>query len=278
MIELENVSYSYPTPTEHNVALKNVSAIIKPGITAIIGCTGSGKSTLTEIVAGITEPDKGTVRINGRQISKSGCKIGSVFQYPEYQLFAETVYEDIAYGPKNMGLEGAELKNIVEASARLTGLTDEQLKKQPFELSGGQKRMTAIAGILAMNPDILILDEPAAGLDPAGRACIFDILCKLKNSNENMIIIFVTHSMEDAAQYADDIIVLNNGTIAAHGTPVDIFENESLIQACRLELPEMAKLSDILRKNGIDIGTALTIDAAFQNISSILKGADGYAS
>ncbi|MGM9937321.1 MAG: ABC transporter ATP-binding protein, partial [Candidatus Ornithomonoglobus sp.] len=272
IIDLKDISYSYSSPAGKTNALSHITEGIRPGITAVIGRTGSGKSTLTEIIAGITEPDSGSVTLGGRPVKECGREIGTVFQYPEYQLFAETVYEDIAYGPKNLGLSGNELDMRVREAAELTGLKEKLLNMAPYELSGGQKRLAALAGILAMRPSVLILDEPAAGLDPSGRRHIFSILNNLKKNRNEMTIIFVTHSMEDAAQYADDIIVLNNGSAAAHGTPHEIFTNERLLTDCGLDIPEMAKLSAALRSSGTDIGKVLTVREAHDAIMSLAKG------
>ena len=277
-ISLKNISYSYSSPAGRTDAVSHITEDISTGITAVIGRTGSGKSTLAEIIAGITEPDSGFVTLDDRPLKECAKEIGMVFQNPEYQLFAETVYEDIAYGPKNLGMTGKALDARVKEAAELTGLTQKQLEAAPYELSGGQKRLAALAGILAMEPSVLVLDEPAAGLDPIGRQHIFSILNKLKQARHNMTIIFVTHSMEDAAQYADDIMVLCNGSAAAHGTPHEIFTNEKLLAECGLDSPEMAKLSSALRSFGADIGTALTVQEAHNAVMSIAKGGSGDAS
>ncbi|MGN0181839.1 MAG: energy-coupling factor transporter ATPase [Candidatus Ornithomonoglobus sp.] len=272
IIELKDISYSYSSLAGKTNALSHITEGICPGITAVIGRTGSGKSTLTEIIAGITEPDSGSVTLGGRPVKECGREIGTVFQYPEYQLFAETVYDDIAYGPKNLGLSGNELDMRVREAAKLTGLKEKLLNMTPYGLSGGQKRLAALAGILAMRPSVLILDEPAAGLDPSGRRHIFSILNNLKENRHDMTIVFVTHSMEDAAQYADDIIVLNNGSAAAHGTPHEIFTNERLLTDCGLDIPEMAKLSAALRSAGTDIGRVLTVQEAHDAIIILANG------
>ncbi|MDD6763291.1 MAG: energy-coupling factor transporter ATPase [Clostridiales bacterium] len=277
-ISLKNISYSYSSPAGRTDAVSHITEDISTGITAVIGRTGSGKSTLAEIIAGITEPDSGFVTIDDRPLKECTKEIGMVFQNPEYQLFAETIYEDIAYGPKNLGLTGNVLDARVKEAAELTGLTQKQLEAAPYELSGGQKRLAALAGILAMEPSVLVLDEPAAGLDPIGRQHIFSILNKLKQVRHNMTIIFVTHSMEDAAQYADDIMVLCNGSAAAHGTPHEIFTNEKLLAECGLDSPEMSKLSSALRSFGADIGAALTVQEAHNAVMSIAKGGSGDAS
>lgn len=261
MIELNNVSYSYKSPVQPIHAVKGITAQIAPGeVTAVIGHTGSGKSTLMELAAGIIKPDSGSVAIDGEAAAPN--KAGFVFQYPEYQLFAETVYDDIAFGPMNSGCSDDKVKKRVKEAARKTRLTDDILKKSPFELSGGQKRMAALAGILAMNRDILIMDEPAAGLDPSGRQRIFSIIRHLLKAKPDMTIIFVTHSMEDAAEFADKILVLDKGKLILSGTPEEVFSNKETLTDCGLDIPEMMKLSDELLKYGIDIGSTVSVDAA----------------
>lgn len=261
MIRLDNISYSYSdTP-----AIVSVSADIKSGITAVIGAAGSGKSTLCEIISGIIAPDTGTVTINGRPASECTGAVGTVFQYPEHQLFAETVYDDIAFGPKNLDL--TELDKRVKAAAKTVGLKPELLDMDPFLLSGGEKRLAAIAGILATEPRVLVLDEPAAGLDPRGKKRIFEILKELKNADADKTIVFVTHSMDDAAEYADNIILLKNGRLAAQGSPREVFGSDT-----SAEPPEIVKLAALLAENGIDIGKPITEDEAYAAISALLSG------
>lgn len=265
MIKLNNVSYDYKSPVQYTHALKNITVSVPSGqITAVIGHTGSGKSTLMEIIAGITKPDSGSVAIDGEEASVD--KVGFVFQYPEYQLFAETVYEDIAFGPKNLGCGEDEVKRRVKESAEKTHITEAMLKQSPFELSGGQKRLAALAGILAMEKDILLLDEPAAGLDPSGRQLIFSIINDLLKENPCMTVIFVTHSMEDAAEFADNILVLDNGRLILNGTPNEVFSKKDILYSCGLDIPEMMKLSELLLEYNIDIGSAVTVSQAYNNI------------
>lgn len=278
MLNIKNISYSYKSPTGISAALNNINAEISPGITAIAGRTGSGKTTLAEIISGITKSDKGEVSLNGKPISSQCGAAGIVFQYAEHQLFAETVYEDIAFGPKNLGLSGDKLDKCIREAAQLTGITDKQLSMSPHELSGGQKRLAALAGVLAMKPRLLVLDEPAAGLDPSGRARIFSILRSLCDSDREMIIIFVTHSMEAAAEYADSIIVLKDGSIAAQGSPYEIFSDTALINECGLDLPETAQLAAELSVRGINIGNVLTVNEAYSGIMEYLKGGGSDAS
>lgn len=265
MIELKNVYYDYKTPLRNTHALKNITVPIHKGqITAVIGHTGSGKSTMMEIMAGLIRPDRGSVKVNGREPSPD--MVGLVFQYPEYQLFAETVYDDISFGPKNIGLSRQEIERRVITAAKKTRITSDLLKRSPFELSGGQKRLAALAGILAMERDILLLDEPAAGLDPSGRQLIFSIMRDLLCSNPDMTVVFVTHSMEDAAELADNILVLNDGILVAQGTPEEVFSQKDLILSCGLDIPEMMKLSELLLEYNIDIKNAATIEEAYDNI------------
>lgn len=271
MIEFKNVSYSYYSDFSHNDALFNVSAYLKRGkITAIIGHTGSGKSTFLELSSGIILPSSGSITIDGHPLSDYRSKIGIVFQYPEYQLFADTVYDDIAFAPSNMGLTGESLKNRVLNAAKLTRLPDSILSRPPYTLSGGQKRLVSIAGILSSEPEIFLLDEPAAGLDPQGKRLVFDIMRQLISDNENMIIVFVTHSMEDAAEIADEIILLDHGCIAASGTPDEVFKKHDIIASCGLDIPEIAKLSAALENLGISIGSPITVEDAFKAIASLI--------
>lgn len=272
MIVFKDVSYSYTTPTGSTEALCGVNAVLRRGmITAVIGHTGSGKSTFMELAAGISKPCSGEVTLDGDDISNHLRKIGTVFQYPEYQLFADTVREDIAFGPSNYGLKGKALEECIYRAAEITGLSNELLSRSPFELSGGQKRMAAVAGVLALDPEILLLDEPAAGLDPSGRKLIFEIMHKLLEKNSSMIIVFVTHSMEDAAENADDIILLDHGCIAASGAPRDIFARKELLLSCGLDIPESAKIADELRHLGADIGSVVTADDTYFAVKAYIE-------
>ena len=267
MIELNNVSFSYHTAARSNAALSDISVRIRPGIiTAVIGKTGSGKSTLAELIAGISRPDKGT--INGIAEKKTGI----VFQYPEYQLFEDTVYDDIAFAPKNQGITGGALKARVNRAVSEVGLSNELLQLAPFELSGGEKRLAAIAGVLAAEPEILILDEPAAGLDPAGRDRIFDILHRLLKENPEMTIIFITHSMNDAAEHADELIMLDSGRIAAAGSPAKIFSDKALLSRCGIAPPDAVIIADILKEKGIYIGMVCTTDDLYAEMCRIFEG------
>lgn len=261
MIELKNISYSYSAnSSENTVALKNVSLKINKGeFIGIAGHTGSGKTTVAQILAGLINPTEGSIAIDGETVNdyKTAAsllrkKVGIVFQYPEHQLFEETVYRDIAFGPKNKGLSDEEVDRCVRKSARLAHLREELFEKSPFELSGGQKRRVAIAGVLAMEPQVLILDEPAAGLDPIGRE---KLLCELRRiqKEENTTIVLISHSMEDLAQNTDRIILLNGGEKHKDAQTKEIFTNSEILQKCGLELPCLTKIIKMLNKEGMNL-------------------------
>lgn len=269
MLKICNVAYSYNTAEGSTPALYGINADINSGITAIIGHTGSGKSTLAEIISGITAPLSGKVEFDGQTLRKIKNKIGMVFQYPEHQLFAETVYDDIAYGIRQKGLGAEEIKKQVISTARLVGLSEKQLSMSPFQLSGGQQRMAALAGILVFKPRLLVLDEPAAGLDPSTKRHMFGIIQMLINKDPSMIIVFITHSMEDAAEYAEDILLLDKGRLIAHSSPDQLFASKKIPNECR---PAAARLSDELIKHGIDVGNVFTEHSAAAAILKIYKG------
>lgn len=255
-----NFIYSPNTPFE-TVALKNVSFEIKTGeFVALIGHTGSGKSTLIQQLNGLIKPTSGSIVINGVDITKQNAKltevrrkVGLVFQYPEYQLFDETVQKDIAFGPKNMGLSDEEINKRVKTSMDLVGMSFEKYKdKSPFELSGGQKRRVAIAGVLAMSPEVLILDEPAAGLDPKAKNEILGNIKKIHAKTNNTIIL-VSHCMSDVSEIADRLLVMNKGQIEYFDTPVNVFKNEERLKEIGLDVPDAIKLKNILNKCGYSI-------------------------
>ena len=260
-VEVKNLSYTYGKKTSTpNKALDNVSFKIDGGITGLIGHTGSGKSTLVQMLNGLLTPDEGEVILDGvniwaepKKIREVRFKAGLVVQYPEYQLFAETVREDIEFGPRNMGLDGDELKSTVERAAAFSGLSPELLDKSPFELSGGQKRRAALAGVIAMNPKILILDEPAAGLDPAGRRDILGGIKKYSRESGTTVII-VSHSMEDMALYCDSIIVMSDSKILMHKPCAQVFSEYRELVAIGLDVPQITRVASALAENGIDIG------------------------
>lgn len=279
MIEIKNISYSYSANSnENSVALKNVSLKINKGeFIGIAGHTGSGKTTVAQILSGLINPTDGIIAVDGEEIAdykKAAAalrkKVGIVFQYPEHQLFEETVYKDIAFGPKNKGLSDEEIDRCVRKSARLAHLKEELFDKSPFELSGGQKRRVAIAGVLATEPEVLILDEPAAGLDPAGRE---KLLCELHRirKEENTTIVLISHSMEDLAQNADRIIILNNGEKYKDTSSQEIFADSKLLKKCGLDIPEITRVIKILNENGINIPENIfTVDDACRAICEVM--------
>ena len=280
-IRLENVTCLYGAggPFE-KTALKDFSAVITPGaITGVMGHTGSGKSTLAQIAAGLLSPQEGRVLLDGedlygtsRQAAKLRHRIGLVFQYPEYQLFEETVAKDIAFGPENLGKSEEETRALVEDAARFTGLTSDLLEKSPFELSGGQKRRVAIAGVLAMDPEVLILDEPAAGLDPGGREEIFGGLVNFQRQKGRTVLL-ISHSMEDMASFSDEMLILKNGEKFAHGKTDALFREEDLFLRAGLEYPQITRLARLLRQKGVAVDPALrTAEGAAREIARLAKG------
>ncbi|MBQ3082268.1 MAG: energy-coupling factor transporter ATPase [Clostridia bacterium] len=258
-IEVKNVSvvYGAGTPFEKK-ALDNVSIDFgSDRVVGIIGHTGSGKSTLAMLLNGLNKPTEGTVLLGGediwarpKEISKVRFRVGLVFQYPEYQLFEETVYKDIAFGPKNMGMDEENLDRAVRNAAKFCGIEDTMLEKSPFELSGGQKRRVAIAGVAAMDPEVLVLDEPAAGLDPAGREEIIGGLLEYRKQRKSTMLI-ISHSMEDIARYADYIVVLDHGKVHMQGTPAEIFHDAERLFEASLDLPQVTKLFVELKKRAL---------------------------
>lgn len=280
MIKLENVSYTYMKggPFEKK-ALDNVSLEVRPGeFIGVIGHTGSGKSTMIQMLNGLLKPSEGRVFIDGTDINDKGVnlrdirfKVGLVMQYPEYQLFEETVLKDISFGPANMGLPREEVEERARFAANMVGLNDSLLEKSPFDLSGGQKRRAAIAGVLAMEPKILILDEPTAGLDPAGRD---EILFKIRDMHKrmNLTILLVSHSMEDVAKLADRILVMNGGHVEMFDTPDKVFCKSGRLQEIGLNVPQITRVMDRLREAGIDVpGGIYTTGDAYRVLAPMLK-------
>ena len=260
-IEVKSLTHVYMpgTPFEAK-ALNDVSMSIRDGeFIGIIGHTGSGKSTLISHLNGLERSEPGVVFVNGIDLGEKGADliairrvVGLVFQYPEYQLFEETVAKDVAFGPNNLGLDAAEIEKRVETALKQVGLNPAEVsEKSPFELSGGQKRRVAIAGVLAMQPSILILDEPAAGLDPAGRRELFDLIRGIHDSG--VTVVMVSHSMDDVGRLCDRLFVLSRGEIAYSGTPAEVFVHESKLHAIGLDVPECAKLARRLRDAGFDM-------------------------
>lgn len=269
IIELKGVSYVYSKGTPfQKIALDNINVSFEKGkITGLIGHTGSGKSTLVNLLNGLYKPTEGQVLLDGRdiwekpkEIGKIRYRVGLVMQYPEYQLFDETVRMDIAFAPKNQGLTDEEIEHRVKEAARFTGIDEEVLDKSPFELSGGQKRRVAIAGILAMQPEVLVLDEPAAGLDPKGRREILGGLSTYVKERDASIIL-VSHSMEDMAYYCDNVVVMNKSKVYKIGTVDEIFSDADSLSEIGLDVPAVAKIASGLRRSGIDLdGKLYTVD------------------
>ena len=274
--------YSAGTPFEH-AALENVSFSVERGeFIGIIGHTGSGKSTLMQHLNGLLKPTSGSILLDGKDIwsdkaltRQSRFRVGLVFQYPEYQLFEETVYKDIAFGPKNMGLSEDEIDRRVRESAGFVGITPEQLQVSPFDLSGGQKRRAAIAGVIAMEPEVLILDEPTAGLDPEGRA---DILANIEayRKAKNATIMMVSHSMNDVARLTDRLLVMNQSKLVMDDTPLAIFSRAQELLDMGLDIPELTRLFLHLRQMGLDIEQVYTMEQAVAALTR-LKGGKAHA-
>ena len=282
MIKAENVNYIYQQgmPFERQ-ALYDVNIEIEDGsLVALIGHTGSGKSTLIQHFNALVKPTSGKIIINGIDVTapKADLRlvrktVGLVFQYPEHQLFEETVYKDIAFGPKNMGFSDEKIDKRVRESAALVGLKEKHLTRSPFNLSGGQKRRVAIAGVLAMNPKVLILDEPTAGLDPKGRDEILATIKKLHEENKEMIIIFVSHSMEDVAKTAERVIVMNDGHVEMQGTVAEVFAQAEHLQKIGLNVPQVTLLTDKLRLAGYDLPEHIyTVKYAADAIKKLIGG------
>ena len=281
-IEMRHVSFAYGSakngPTAKK-ALDDISlAVESGGITGLIGHTGSGKSTLVQMINGLLKPDEGEVLLDGvniwaepKKIRQFRFKAGLVMQYPEYQLFAETVAEDIAFGPKNMGLEKDELDRRVREAARFAGLADDLLQKSPFDLSGGEKRRAAIAGVIAMDPDILILDEPCAGLDPLGRDVLLTQIYRYHKQRNNTVIL-VSHSMEDVATVCDKVMVMNRSHLEMFDTTQQVFSQGERLASMSLRVPQITSIVDTLISSGIplDKGT-LTVEKAVEDITEYMK-------
>ena len=281
ILQVENLQYVYSagTPFEHK-ALDNVSFSVERGeFIGVIGHTGSGKSTLMQQLNGLLKPTSGKVILDGRDIwsdkattRQARFRVGLVFQYPEYQLFEETVYRDIAFGPKNMGLPNDEIDRRVREAAGFVGLTEAQLKASPFDLSGGQKRRVAIAGVIAMEPEVLILDEPTAGLDPVGRAEILSNIEAYRKA-KNATIMMVSHSMEDVARLTDRLLVMNGSHLAMDGTPAEVFTHAEELVEMGLNIPQVTQVFLHLRKMGVPAENVYTIDQAIAEIKRIKGGA-----
>ncbi len=280
IIKTEDLTYTYSvgTPFE-KTAVKNVNLSIEPGeLIGIIGHTGSGKSTLIQHFNGLVKPTSGKIYVDGEDIwgdkyniRDVRFKVGLVFQYPEYQIFEETVYKDIAFGPKNMELDEKEIDRRVRETAALVGLTESQLEQSPFELSGGQKRRVAIAGVMAMEPKVLILDEPTAGLDPKGRDLIFE---QIKNYHKRTgsTVLLVSHSMEDVAKFASKILVMNKSELFCYEDTPEVFKKAEEIGSMGLAVPQITRVFSQLKQKGIDIRTDVyTMDFAVKTLCEYME-------
>ena len=279
ILQVKNLQYIYSmgTPFQHT-ALEDVSFELERGeFVGIIGHTGSGKSTMIQHLNGLLRPTAGQVLLDGQDIwsdkkltRQSRFRVGLVFQYPEYQLFEETVYKDISFGPKNMGLDDKEIDRRVRQAAEFVGLTQKQLEVSPFDLSGGQKRRVAIAGVIAMEPEVLILDEPTAGLDPEGRE---EILANIQayRQAKNATIMMVSHSMSDVARLTDRLLVMNQSHLAMDGTPQQVFARAKELVEMGLSIPDVTKVFLHLQEMGVDVPAVYTIDQAVAALKQ-LKG------
>ena len=270
ILQVKDLTYIYSigTPFEHK-ALDNVNFFLEPGeFVGVIGHTGSGKSTLMQQLNGLLKPTSGQVLLGGqdiwsdkKQTRQARFRVGLVFQYPEYQLFEETVYKDIAFGPTNMGLTKEEIDRRVREAAGFVGLTEQQLSVSPFDLSGGQKRRVAIAGVIAMEPEVLILDEPTAGLDPIGRAEILGNIQAYRQA-KNAAVLMVSHSMEDVAKLTDRLLVMNGSKLAMDGTPEQVFTHVEELLAMGLSIPQVTQVFLRLRHMGVNVPNVYTLEQA----------------
>ncbi|MBR5497369.1 MAG: energy-coupling factor transporter ATPase [Clostridia bacterium] len=271
ILEAKNVSYKYSVGTPFQVtAIDDISFDVEKGeMLAIIGHTGSGKSTLIQHFNALLKPTDGQILLEGKDINESKenmrqarFRVGLCFQYPEYQLFESTVYKDIAFGPTNMGLSKEEIDRRVRRAAEFTGIRESMLDKSPFDLSGGEKRRVAIAGVMAMEPSVLIMDEPAAGLDPRGRKVIFDLIRNYRRETGSTVII-VSHSMEDVASIAERILVLNHGTVALQGSVDEVFSHVDELKEMGLNIPQITNIFSELNKYGFNLDKSVyTVEQA----------------
>lgn len=284
ILQVQNLNYFYSmgTPFQHQ-ALENVSFSVSRGeFIGIIGHTGSGKSTLMQQLNGLLKPTSGTVLLDGQDIwsdksltRQARFRIGLVFQYPEYQLFEETVYKDISFGPRNMGLSPEEIDRRVREAAAVVGLSEAQLQVSPFDLSGGQKRRVAIAGVIAMEPEVLILDEPTAGLDPAGREGILKNIEDYRKTH-NAAILMVSHSMDDVARLTDRLLVMNGSRLAMDDTPAAVFARAEELTAMGLNIPQVTRVFLELQRMGLPVPSVYTLDQAVDALKKC-RGGDRHA-
>ena len=281
ILQIQHLTHTYGigTPFQRS-AVEDMSFDVYEGeFLGVIGHTGSGKSTLIQHLNGLLKPTEGQILLGGRDIWAEPKKIrqvrfrvGLVFQYPEYQLFEETVYKDIAFGPSNQGKTGDELDHCVREAARLVGLRDDQMDKSPFELSGGQKRRVALAGVLAMEPEVLILDEPTAGLDPAGRE---NLMANIRDyhRNKGSTVVLVSHSMDEIARNVDRILVLKNAHILMEGTPQQVFARGEELLSAGLDVPQVTRVAMALRARGLNVDPAVyTVEALERELLALRKG------
>ena len=286
VIETRNLTYTYSpgTPFE-KTAMKDVSLSVERGdFIGVIGHTGSGKSTLVQHLNGLLRPTSGQVLLEGKDIWEEPKKIrevrfrvGMVFQYPEHQLFEETVYKDISFGPRNMGLPEEEIDERVRRAAAFVGLKTELLEKSPFELSGGEKRRAAIAGVLAMEPEVLILDEPTAGLDPKGRDLVLEQVAAYQKENGTTVLL-VSHSMEDIARVAKTVLVMNGGQVAMYAPTPEVFSRAEELRAIGLAIPSVTRIFMGLREKGYPVGeNVYTVEQAAARLLPLLKGGETHA-
>lgn len=282
ILQVRDLTYTYSigTPFEHTALDKVNFALNRGEFVGIIGHTGSGKSTLMQQLNGLLKPTSGEVLLDGQDIwsdkkltRAARFRVGLVFQYPEYQLFEETVYKDIAFGPTNMGLSKEEIDRRVREAAGFVGITEQQLQVSPFDLSGGQKRRVAIAGVIAMEPEVLILDEPTAGLDPVGREEILGNIQAYRKA-KNATVLMVSHSMEDVARLTDRLLVMNGSRLAMDNTPAQVFERAEELMEMGLSIPQVTQVFLKLRELGVDVPKVYTLDAA---VEALLKVKEEYA-
>lgn len=284
ILQVKDLTHTYGagTPFQRS-AVEHMSFDVNEGeFLGIIGHTGSGKSTLIQHLNGLLQPTAGEILLRGKniwaepkKIREVRFKVGLVFQYPEYQLFEETVYKDIAFGPANQGKTGDELDYAVREAAKLVGIRDDQLEKSPFELSGGQKRRVALAGVLSMEPEVLVLDEPTAGLDPAGRE---NLMANIRDyhRNKGKTIILVSHSMDEIARNVDRILVLKNAHVLMQGTPAEVFARGEELLSAGLDVPQITRIAMELKRRGVDIDPAVyTVEALERQLLALRKGGAG---